>query len=56
MTMKTKQWKDMTVDEKFDQHTLEFSQLRNRVSLLQMQITEMEKKMNEIQTKMDSNR
>lgn len=56
MTIKTKQWKDMTADEKFDQHTLELSEVRNRVSLLQMQITEMEKTLKEFQTKIDSNR
>lgn len=39
MTIKTKHWKDMTIDEKFEQHTLELSEVRNRLSVLQMQIT-----------------
>jgi len=55
MTTKAKHWKDMTIDEKFDQHTLEFSEIRNRLSSLQMQITQIENTLNEIQTKMDSN-
>jgi BMFP domain-containing protein YqiC len=56
MTIKTKHWKDMTTDEKFDQHTLELSEARNRLSLLQIQITQMENTLNEIRTKMDSNK
>lgn len=36
----TKHWKDMTVDEKCEQHTLKLSEVRNRLSLLQMQITQ----------------
>lgn len=55
MTIKAKHWKDMTVDEKFDQHTLELSEIRNRLSSLQMQITQIENTLSEIQTKMDSN-
>ncbi len=55
MTIKSKHWKDMTVDEKFEQHTLELSEVRNRLSLLQMQITQVENTVNEIQTKLDSN-
>jgi hypothetical protein len=56
MTFKTKPWKDMTADEKFEQHTLELSEVRNWISLLQMRITQIEHTLNEIQTKMDSNR
>ena len=55
MTIKAKHWKDMTADEKFDQHTLELSEIRNRLSLLQMQIAQIENTLNEIKTKMDSN-
>lgn len=55
MTIKSKHWKDMTVDEKFEQHTLELSEVRNRLGLLQMQITQVENTVNEIQTKLDSN-
>lgn len=53
MTVKTKQWKDMTADEKFEQHTLELSEIRNRLSLLQMQMTQLEKTLNRIETKLD---
>ena len=53
MTIKAKHWKDMTVDEKFDQHTLELTEIRNRLSSLQMQITRIENTLNEIQSKMD---
>jgi hypothetical protein len=56
MTTKTKQWKDMTVDEKFEQHTLELSEVRNRLSLLQMQVTQLENTLNGIQTKLNSNK
>lgn len=55
MTTKSKHWKDMTVDEKFDQHTLEMSEIRNRLNSLQMQITQIENTLNKIQTKMDLN-
>jgi len=53
MTVKTKQWKDMTADEKFEQHTLELSEIRNRLSLLQMQMTQLEKTLNRIEAKLD---
>jgi hypothetical protein len=55
MTTMTKRWKEMTVDEKFEQHTLELSEIRNRISVLQMQITQLENTLNEIQTKLDLN-
>lgn len=55
MATKTKQWKDMTVDEKFEQHTLELSEIRNRLSLLQMQVTQLESTLNGIQTKLELN-
>lgn len=53
MTVKAKQWKDMTADEKLEQHTLELSEIRNRLSLLQMQMTQLEKTLNRIETKLD---
>ena len=56
MTVKSKDWKDMNTDEKFDQQTLELSEVRNRLSLLQMQMTHMENTLKEIQTKLDSKR
>lgn len=55
MTIKNKHWKDMSIDEKFDQHTLELSEVRNRLSLLQMQVTQLEEALNMIQTRLDSN-
>ncbi len=56
MTIKKKHWKDMTTDEKFDQHTLEMSEIRNRLGWLQMQITQIENSLNEIRTRMDANK
>ena len=53
MTVKTKPWKEMTADEKFEQHTLELSEIRNRISLLQMQMTQMEKTLTRIENKLD---